>query len=101
MGERGIFRDILLIGIALIVVIELFVIMKQTDRSEQRVLALAKAQSDQQDASQTQTQALRDILTELKKPGRAVVVGPNGTETTPDVNPKNPVTVSDQPPLRE
>ena len=100
MGERGIFRDILLIGIALVVVVELFVIMKQSDRSEERILALAKAQSDQQDAVQGQTQALRDILTELKKPGRAVVVAPN-TGGTPEINPNIPTVASGEPPLRE
>ncbi len=79
MGERSVFRDIVLMLLAVVAIIELFVIMRQNDHYEQRIIALAKAQSDQQQLVQEQSGVLREILGELKKPGRAVTVLPGTT----------------------
>ncbi len=71
MGERSVFRDIVFSTLLIIVVIELFIIMRQNEHDVAgRMDQISKKQDEHENV-------LRDILAELKKPGRAVVVGPN------------------------
>jgi peptide/nickel transport system substrate-binding protein len=76
MGERSVFRDVVFSVLLIIVVIELYVILRQNEHDvAQRMDEISKKQDDQESV-------LRDMLTELKKTGRTVVVEHNGIPNT-------------------
>ena len=68
MGERSVFRDVVFSVLLIIVVIELYIVIRQNEHDvAERMIDIAKKQDDQESV-------LRDMLAELKKPGRTVVV---------------------------
>jgi len=92
MGERSIFRDIIFGAMLAVVILLLYLIMRQNEHDvAKRMQAVADAQKDQEvsirglkDAVQDQHQTAREMLAELRKPGRAVVVGTEKTPVLPD-----------------
>ena len=78
MGERSIFRDIVFSFLLVVVVVELYFIIRQNEHDvASRMDQIGKQQGEQQTL-------LRDILTELRKPGRAMVVNNTGIATSTD-----------------
>ena len=79
MGERSVFRDVVFSVLLIVVVLELFVIMRQNEHDVAgRMDEISKKQDEHENV-------LRDILAELKKPGHTVVVNPT-TSTATAVN---------------
>jgi peptide/nickel transport system substrate-binding protein len=75
MGERSVFRDVVFSFLFVVVIVELYFIIRQNEHDvARRMDDISKQQSDQQ-------ALLRDMLNELRKPGRAVVVNQTGVST--------------------
>ncbi|HEY3320843.1 MAG TPA: ABC transporter substrate-binding protein [Planctomycetota bacterium] len=87
MGQRSILRDILIVLFALVVAGLLFVIVRQNDRYEQRVIDLTKMQRDQQRVLEEQSAAVQELLAQLKS-GKAPAVQPNQPQSLDDARAK-------------
>jgi peptide/nickel transport system substrate-binding protein len=99
MGERSIFRDVVFFVILIIVAVELFIIIRQNEHDvAAKMTSMVKAQNEQQvsvrqvrDSVQQQSNVLREMLVELKKPGRAFVIGEGSkTDVLPAEQPVDP-----------
>jgi len=92
MGERSIFRDIIFGAMLVAVILLLYLIMRQNEHDvARRMQAVADAQKNQEiairslkDAVLDQHGTAREMLAELRKPSRAVVVGTEKTPVSPD-----------------
>jgi peptide/nickel transport system substrate-binding protein len=100
MGERSVFRDVIIIALLVALVVQAYVLIRQNQHDvADRMQKIVDGQKEQdvtvrsvRDTLQQQSDVLKEMLAELKKPGRTIVVPNGGTEI-----PTGPVTVDSTP----